>query len=526
MKIHWYLFPFACWPLWAQAYPSSDNFDCEVEKAGIFQAARENKIDMLERYRNNNCNLTIADERGFTAYDHAALAGNSKLADWLVEQKVANDGQFSPALIKLVQTGLRFVNLDAGVIDGHMNTATAEGIEMFQKANKLKVDGRLSAEWLGVFNKAVARKMQGVLGQLGYSAGTADGIIGQNTRSAMQAFRQERSMPQADYANIDDQLLYQLMMAENEANKKAIAKRDAERQARRIAQEAAQRQELARQREVAQRRAAEQRARAEAAANAARAQRETEERQLAEQRAREQQALQQAQQRAAEQQAQAQQQAQVEAARLAEAMAAAEQRAKAEQDAQAKRELEAQMQALEAQRQAQAQAAQEAEQQRQAALRAEEARLLAEKQRQEQEAASRRAAEEKARREAEAAREAELAAAKRAEEAVKAAQQARREATSAFRAAERGQPVIASADIQIAGQNAASGGAAAPVGTPVSKTFNKISGRMHYQSSTVCTIGGQPIEASWCQSYYPQSGGRQCDAIVSRTGVVVSILCR
>ena len=522
MKLHWHFFPLAFLPLWAYAYPTSDDFDCEAEKAGIFQAARENKIDMLERYQRNNCNLTQADERGFTAYDHASLGGNSKLADWLVQQKVANAGQYSPALIKLVQTGLRFVNLDAGVIDGEMNAATKEGIEMFQKAHKLKVSGTLSPEWLGVFNKAVAKKMQAVLGQLGYSAGSADGIIGQNTRSAMQAFRQERSMPQADYANIDDQLLYQLMMAENEANKKAIAKRDAERQARQIAQAAAQRQELARQRELAQRRAAEQRARAEAAANAAREQREAEERLLAERRAAEQQALQQAQQRAAEQQAQAEAQAQKEAARIAEAMAAAESRAQAEKDAQARRELEAQMQALEAQRRAQEQAARNAEAQRQAALRAEEARLQAEKQRLEQAAAAKRAAEEQARRAAEAARQAELAAAKRAEEAAKAAQQARREASSAFRAAEKGQPVLASSDIQLAGQTTGN----RAVGTPVSKTFNKISGTMQYQSSTVCTIGGQPIEASWCQSYYPQSGGRQCDAIVSRTGVVVSILCR
>ena len=246
MKIHWQLFPLVLWPLWAQAYPASDKFDCDAEAAGIFQAARENKIDMLERYRKNNCNLTQADQRGFTAYDHAALAGNSKLAEWLVQHNYANAGQHSPALIKLVQTGLRFINLDAGVIDGEMNSATKDGIEMFQKAHKLKVDGKMSPEWLGVFYKAVAKKMQGVLGQLGYSAGSADGIIGQNTRSAMQAFRQERSMPQADYITIDDQLLYQLMMAENEANKKAIAKRDAERQARKIAQEAAQRQELAR----------------------------------------------------------------------------------------------------------------------------------------------------------------------------------------------------------------------------------------------------------------------------------------
>ena len=522
MKIHWQLFPLVLWPLWAQAYPASDKFDCDAEAAGIFQAARENKIDMLERYRKNNCNLTQADQRGFTAYDHAALAGNSKLAEWLVQHNYANAGQHSPALIKLVQTGLRFINLDAGVIDGEMNSATKDGIEMFQKAHKLKVDGKMSPEWLGVFYKAVAKKMQGVLGQLGYSAGSADGIIGQNTRSAMQAFRQERSMPQADYITIDDQLLYQLMMAENEANKKAIAKRDAERQARKIAQEAAQRQELARKQEQAKRRAAEQRARAEEAAQTARAQREAEERQLAEQRQREQQALQAAQQQAAQQAARQQAQREAEAARIAEAMAAAEQRAQAEKDAQAKRELEAQMQALEAQRRAQEQAAAEAERQRQAALRAEEARLLAEKQRQEQEAAAKRAAEEKARREAEAARQLELAAAKRAEEAANAARLARREANTAFRAAERGMPVLASSDIQVAGQS----GAAVAGGTPVNKTFNKISGMMNYQSATVCTIGGQPIEASWCQSYYPQSGGRQCDAIVSRTGVVVSILCR
>lgn len=505
-------------PLWAYAYPSGDSFDCDAEKAGIFQAARENKIDMLERYRKNRCNIGITDQRGFTAYDHAALAGNSKLADWLVQNGIAKEGEHSTALLKLVQTGLRFLNFDAGVIDGKMNTATKDGIVMFQKAHKLKVDGTLSPQWLGVFDKAVAKKMQGVLGQLGYSAGSADGIIGQNTRSAMQAFRQERSMPQADYANIDDQLLYQLMMAENEANKKAIAKRDAERQARRIAQEAAARQELARKQREAQRRAAEQRARAEAAAEAAHEKRLAEERLLAEQRQREQQALQAAQQQVAAQQAQAEAQRQAEAARLAEAMAAAERRAQQEKDAQAIRELQAQMEAIEAQRRAQEQAAAEAARQREEARQAAEMQRLVEKQRREKEAAERRAAEERAQREAEAARKAELAAREKAEEAARAARAAKREAFSAFKAAEKGQAIVASPDIVRATQ--------ANAGIPVSKTFNKVSGTMRYQSASQCTIDGQPIEASWCQSYYPQAGGRQCDAIISKTGIVVSILCR
>ncbi|MDO5091000.1 MAG: peptidoglycan-binding domain-containing protein, partial [Cardiobacteriaceae bacterium] len=391
-------------PLWAHAYPTSDTFDCDTEKAGIFQAARENKINILERYQKNRCNLAIADQRGFTAYDHAALAGNAKLADWLVQNGIAKSGEHSTALLKLVQTGLRFLNLDAGVIDGHMNAATKDGIIMFQKAHKLKVDGKLTPEWLGVFNKALAKKMQNVLGQLGYAAGSADGIIGQNTRSAMQAFRQERAMPQADYANIDDQLLYQLMMAENEANKKAIAKRDAERQARRIAQEAAARQELARKQREVQRRAAEQRARAEAAAQAAHEQRLAEERQLAAERQRQQQAQQAAQQQAAAREAEAQAQRQIEAARLAEAMAAAEKRAQQEKDAQAIRELQAQMEAIEAQRRAQEQAAAEAERQREEARQAAEMQRLVEKQRQEKAAAERRAAEQRAEREAEAAR--------------------------------------------------------------------------------------------------------------------------
>jgi len=36
-----------------------------------------------------------------------------------------------------------------------------------------------------------------------------------------------------------------------------------------------------------------------------------------------------------------------------------------------------------------------------------------------------------------------------------------------------------------------------------------------------CSIGGQSIDSGWCQQYYPDGDGKQCNAVIS--GSVVSL---
>ncbi|MDO4643377.1 MAG: peptidoglycan-binding protein [Cardiobacteriaceae bacterium] len=512
------------------AYPSKKGFDCNEEQGGMFMAASEGRTDVLNLYYDNGCNFNVVDPRGFTPYDVAALNGRKDSTEWLVKHNLATEGEFSSAMYKLLQTGLRFLNHDAGVIDGTMNKATAEGIRSFQKENKLAMTGKPESAWLGIFNKQLSKKMQAKLGELGFKAGTPDGVIGSSTRTAMQAFRQERNMPKGEYAHIDDQLIYQLMMAENEANKKAIARREAERAARQVAQEAAQRQEEARKRAEAQRRAAEKRQQAEAAAQEAENRRQAEEIQLAAKReaenAAQRRALETARQQAEEAARTAEKQRQTireQQEKLQQEEQAARLKAEAEKDEVRRREAQAEMQRVEAERKAAAERA--------AALAAAEAERKAALERQENE--RRRLAEEQAARDAEAARQAERTrfvaeaarraeekARQQAEEAAKAAEKAREEARSAFRAANQ-TPLIM--------QNAV-------VATPSAGTvrhntgFNRVSGSLQMRGNgsliTSCAVGGQQIDAGWCQQYFPAGEGKECNAVISGTGVVVSLTCK
>lgn len=224
-------------------YPVRKGFNCKQEQSEMFTAAQSGKINILQLYQDNKCPMKIKDANGFSLYDIASLYGKQDVVQWLIKHRIAQQGYYSPALYKLLQTGLRFLNHDAGIINGKMNKATAEGIKSFQKSIGQKMTGKLNITWLPVFHTQVTKKMQLKLSELGYRTGKADGIIGTTTQSAIKRFRQERKISKGSYDTINHQLIYQLMMAENEAHKKAIAKKNAERRIKKKSQQIVQRKE-------------------------------------------------------------------------------------------------------------------------------------------------------------------------------------------------------------------------------------------------------------------------------------------
>lgn len=175
----------------------------------------------LNALKEKNCALKQNDKRGFTAYDIAALRGQAEVQQWLLQQQLAQKNAYSKSLIKLVQTGLRYLGHDAGIINGELNAQTIQAIKSYQKAQQWAVNGRLDASWLSAFYRQVTKKMQQQFNDLGMDVGSADGLIGTQTRQVMQQFRKKHHLPVADYAQVDDQLIYRLMMEVHDAAKKA-----------------------------------------------------------------------------------------------------------------------------------------------------------------------------------------------------------------------------------------------------------------------------------------------------------------
>ena len=136
---------------------------CSKAQSAVFQAAAEGRLDALKQHKNNKCDLKKTDPRGFTLYDIATLNGRKNITDWLVANKIAQKNQYSSALIKLVQTGLRYLGHDAGAANGKQTAATAKAIKAFQRANHLSQSGKIDAAWLPAFNKELGKKTQSTL---------------------------------------------------------------------------------------------------------------------------------------------------------------------------------------------------------------------------------------------------------------------------------------------------------------------------------------------------------------------------
>ncbi|WP_311335613.1 peptidoglycan-binding protein [Cardiobacterium hominis] len=471
------------------AAPAKKTNTCGDERLAALSAAREGKLDALKKYTDKKCPLNITDTSGLPPCDLATLNGHKNITDWLVQNKHAQKNQHSSAYTKTLQTGLNFLGYNAGPANGKPTAATTNAIKAYQKANGLSVNGKTDASWLPGFNTQINKKLQQKLRAQGYDTGGSKGIIGAKTQNAIQEYRKKHKLGSNDNPQ-DSQLLAQLMNGDKPAAKTketaakrlpatiAAPERDNSRDAEQRATEAAEQQQA----EAIARRQAEEAQRPPQIPLAPPP--VTIDRDAANQ-------------------ATANLQRQIEAERQANL---------ARQEAE-RRRLVAEQAARQAEAQRRSEAAQlNAELARQTAERQSAERLAAEQAAQKAEAERARFRAEAAQRAAEIARE-QSAAVRPAASAPVLAQNTPRVAPATTTA-------LATAPATALGGNKARG-----------KTrFNRISGSLSMSGNgslvSSCSIGGQSIDSGWCQQYYPDGDGKQCNAVISGSGSVVSLTCK
>ena len=469
------------------AAPAKKTNTCGDERLAALSAAREGKLDALKKYADKKCPFNITDTSGLTPYDLATLNGHKNISDWLVQNKHAQKNQHSSAYTKTLQTGLNFLGYNAGPANGKPSAATTNAIKAYQKANGLAANGKTDASWLPGFNSQINKKLQQKLRAQGYDTGGSKGIIGAKTQNAIQEYRKKHKLGSNDNPQ-DSQLLAQLMNGDKPAAKTketaakrppatiAAPERDNSRDAEQRATEAAEQQQ------------------AEAIAR-----RQVEE---------------------------AQRPPQIP---LAPPPVAIDRNAANQATANLERQVEAERQASLARQEAERRrlVAEQATRQAEAQRRAEAAQLNAELARQtaERQSAERLAAEQ-------AAQKAEAERARFRAEAQRRAEEIAREQSAAVRPAASA-PVLAQNTPRPAPATTAAV-ATAPataLNKPHGKTrFNRISGSLNMSGNgslvNNCAIGGQNIDPGWCQQYYPDGSGKQCNAVISGSGSVVSLTCK
>ena len=469
------------------AAPAKKTNTCGDERLAALSAAREGKLDALKKYSDKKCPLNITDTSGLTPYDLATLNGHKNISDWLVQNKHAQKNQHSSAYTKTLQTGLNFLGYNAGPTNGKPSAATTNAIKAYQKANGLSANGKTDASWLPGFNSQINKKLQQKLRAQGYDTGGSKGIIGAKTQNAIQEYRKKHKLGSNDNPQ-DSQLLAQLMNGDKPAAKTketaakrlpatiAAPERDDSRDAEQRATEAAEQQQA----EAIARRQAEE----------------------------------------------AQRPPQIP---LAPPPVAIDRNAANQATANLERQVEAERQASLARQEAERRrlVAEQATRQAEAQRRAEAAQLNAELARQtaERQSAERLAAEQ-------AAQKAEAERARFRAEAQRRAEEITREQSAAVRPAASA-PVLAQNTPRPAPATTAAV-ATAPttaLNKPHGKTrFNRISGSLNMSGNgslvSNCAIGGQNIDPGWCQQYYPDGSGKQCNAVISGSGSVVSLTCK
>ena len=471
------------------ASPAKKTNTCGDERLAALSAAREGKLDALKKYSDKKCPLNITDTSGLTPYDLATLNGHKNITDWLIQNKHAKKDQHSSAYTKTLQTGLNFLGYNAGPANGKNSAATTNAIKAYQKANGLSVNGKTDASWLPGFNSQINKKLQQKLRAQGYDTGGSKGIIGAKTQNAIQEYRKKHKLGSNDNPQ-DSQLLAQLMNGDKPAAKTketaakrlpatiAAPERDNSRDAEQRATEAAEQQQA----EAIARRQAEE----------------------------------------------AQRPPQIP---LAPPPVTIDRDAANKATANLQRQIEAERQANLARQEAERRrlVAEQATRQAEAQRRAEAAQLNAELARQtaERQSAERLAAEQ-------AAQKAEAERARFRAEAAQRAAEIAREQSAAVRPAASA-PVLAQNTPRVAPAAATTLATAPATALGGNKArgktrFNRISGSLSMSGNgslvSSCSVGGQNIDSGWCQQYYPDGDGKQCNAVISGSGSVVSLTCK
>ena len=122
--------------IWSATATAQDRAQQKCDDQAMSELLHGDQVSDLESFI-AACGDTVADMRGFTLYDRARLAGSMSIAEALGKQSQINEGGYSPAMGKLIQTGLRFLNFDAGIIDGHLGDRSLAAIQRYQKKIRL-----------------------------------------------------------------------------------------------------------------------------------------------------------------------------------------------------------------------------------------------------------------------------------------------------------------------------------------------------------------------------------------------------
>lgn len=441
---------------------------CSNEK--LFQAAKDGKIKLIEDFKKSKCSFHIKDSKGFTPFDLAYIHGNAALAEKLMDLKTFKRGEFSSALIRYVQMGLRYLNFDAGPVDGKLNSATTKAIKNYQKHIKHNPSGQIKPQWLVAFRKDLIKKAQTDLQKMGYKV-SPDGVLGAGTKKAISEFAKKNKLSNPNYDGFYYDLINKLMIADNERNKKVLAKKEKE----------TKQTKGKNKKEVASNKRDKSKPE-----DKKRSEREKQEKKVAAERNK-QQMLEEARKRKV-----MDDRKRAEAQRL---KAQAEAQAKARQ---AQRELELQRQKLQEQREL------DEIQRRNAAAIAEAQRIRLE------------------------AKQREEAERMKAEQEIIKQQQQRAAAISA----QLNKPQItaptaptAAPTVKLPQSNiteTSSGGRVRK-----KNNYRTISGILLFNGENNCSISGQKLDSGWCRSYYTTGNGKKCDAVVSKTGGTVrSLRCK
>jgi peptidoglycan hydrolase-like protein with peptidoglycan-binding domain len=120
------------------------------------------------------------------------------------QQATSSQSAAEKSLILNIQAGLRRLGYDVPVVSGESDSATTEAIRAYQRDHGLLVDGRASAELLAHIEQAGAAQaatdrenvmaVQQALNARGYSAGVADGVMGNSTRNAIRTYEADAGM--------------------------------------------------------------------------------------------------------------------------------------------------------------------------------------------------------------------------------------------------------------------------------------------------------------------------------------------
>ena len=141
----------------------------------------------------------------------------------------------SAKTISQLQTTLTALGYDTKGVDGYLGPATQTAIRDFERKQSLPATGRLSERLSSRVQQELVRQIQTQLSALGYKPGSADGLLGNDTQSAIRAFQQSQKL--AATGQVSANLLADLQKAaiqkKNDAAKQAQAQRAQVEQAQR-----------------------------------------------------------------------------------------------------------------------------------------------------------------------------------------------------------------------------------------------------------------------------------------------------